>query len=380
MATINGLPVYSAQIDGDDLGMMRVSLVDAPAVMTDFIAMEGQREQVRFAVKDEEKRLVWGVLMRADFPIYRRDKSKGEYYVIYTAETIRAMAQKYLAEGRANRVNLMHEDGTEVQGVEMVQLVIQDKERGIVPTGFGDDIADGSLFAEYHVENDEVWEAIKRGEYKGFSLEGYFEMAPATQEEAETAAQSENFSQSKDNKFMSKMKQIFAALAGILAQFGRIATENGVLIWDGEEDLKAGDAVFTENEDGERSPAADGEYRTDDGKVIVVANGVVSEIRDAEAEVAPEESAEEQENAEEAPAEEAPAEEQEEDIEARLSRIESTVQQLLDLLGVITVEHKAMKAEISKPAAEPTAEQYKKLEKENEQPTDRRCRKALSIR
>lgn len=67
-------------------------------------------------------------------------------------------------------------------------------------------------------------------------------------------------------------------------ELGRIATDNGELTWEGEEDLKAGDAVFIDG-----NPAPDGEYRTEDGKVIVVVDGVVSEIRDDAAEVAPEE-------------------------------------------------------------------------------------------
>lgn len=74
-------------------------------------------------------------------------------------------------------------------------------------------------------------------------------------------------------------------------EFGRRATDKGELVWDGGEDLAAGDEVFTEGEDGERTPAADGEYRTEDGKVIVVVDGKVAEIRDDEAEVAPEDVA-----------------------------------------------------------------------------------------
>jgi hypothetical protein len=35
-------------------------------------------------------------------------------------------------------------------------------------------IPDGSWVATFSVENDEVWELIKSGEYSGFSLEGFF--------------------------------------------------------------------------------------------------------------------------------------------------------------------------------------------------------------
>jgi hypothetical protein len=75
----------------------------------------------------------------------------------------------------------------------------------------------------------------------------------------------------------------------MLVEMGNVSTDKGVLAWDGDEDLKEGDAVYIEDENGERSAAADGDYVTGDGKTIVVVNGRVSEIRDPKAEVAPEE-------------------------------------------------------------------------------------------
>jgi hypothetical protein len=75
----------------------------------------------------------------------------------------------------------------------------------------------------------------------------------------------------------------------MLVEMGNVSTDKGVLAWDGDEDLKEGDAVYIEDENGERTPAADGDYVTGDGKTIVVVNSRVSEIRDPKAEVAPEE-------------------------------------------------------------------------------------------
>ena len=47
----------------------------------------------------------------------------------------------------------------------------------IIFKGF-EDYEDGSLFAEFHIENDEIWEQIKNGTYKGFSLAGVFDLIP----------------------------------------------------------------------------------------------------------------------------------------------------------------------------------------------------------
>ena len=75
---------------------------------------------------------------------------------------------------------------------------------------------------------------------------------------------------------------------------GSKTTDKGELIWDGEEDLKEGDSVFVDK-DGERVPAEDGDYTTEDGKVIKVVDGKVKSITDPVAEVAPEMEGETQE-------------------------------------------------------------------------------------
>ena len=291
MVTIGGIPVYDALITDEETGMMKISLVDDPAVMSDFLAFDNKRKMQMYSVTDDEKRLVRGVVMRADFPIYRRDERMGEYYIIYKPETIRAMAEKYLAESRQNDVNVMH--STDVDGVQMVQWFI--KGDGVSVTGF-DDIADGSLFAEFHILNDEVWEAVKSGEYKGFSLEGFFDLAPErdkqTAEEIvdDLDGQFSSMFKSLFKRNMSKINRFKAALAKLLAVFGNVTTDKGVLAWDGDEDLKEGDAVFIEDQEGNRTDAPDGDYITPDNKTIVVVDGKVSEIRDPEAEVAPEEA------------------------------------------------------------------------------------------
>lgn len=290
--TIDGIPVFAATLGSDDTGMLRISLVDAPAVMSDFLAFahqEPRKAAQLYRIEDEDKRLVFGVVMRADFPIYRYDKSFGEYYIIYKPETIREMAEKYLADDRQNAVDLMH-DGQEVEGVKMVQYFIKDTARGVAPSGFAEDIADGSLFAEFHITDDDIWAKVKDGTYRGFSLEGIFDLVPERDGDyvGDIVDRLGNaFSKLFKNTNMSKLTRIKAALRKVLEAFGNVSTDRGVLAWDGDEDLKVGDAVYIENEEGERETAPDGDYVTADNKTVVVADGKVAEIRDPEAEVAP---------------------------------------------------------------------------------------------
>lgn len=232
--------------------MLRISLVDLPAVESDF---QKFGKAVRVQMESEEKRLIIGCVMRAGFPIYRVDE-RGEYYTSFSAETIRTMAEKYLEENRQNRVNLMHA-GEEVRGVQMVQLFIKDAAKGISPAGF-EDIEDGSLFAEFHVVDDEIWGWIKEGILRGFSLEGFFTMENTTNQE--------------------NMKKLKEMLAKIISKFTEVTTDKGILTFDGEAEI--GKDVYLLLESGEVVDAEDGEYKAENGKTYVVEGGKIAEIRE----------------------------------------------------------------------------------------------------
>ena len=183
----NKLPVYKATINDEETGVYCISLVDDPAVEKDWLYFNADKKPLVFAVQDEEKRIIRGLIMEADKLIYRRDADGFEYYITFDADTIRQMAQKYLKDGFQNQVDTMHNGNLE-DGVEMVQWFISDKEHGINPEGF-EDVADHSLFAEFHVLNDDIWAQVKDGTFKGFSLAGIFEpvRVEASKQETKTS-------------------------------------------------------------------------------------------------------------------------------------------------------------------------------------------------
>ena len=80
------------------------------------------------------------------------------------------MVTKWLQNGFTNNVNLQHNPNDYVEDVLLKEVFIKDISRGINPKGF-ENIEDGSLFGTYYIQNDEVWERVKKGEFKGFSIE-----------------------------------------------------------------------------------------------------------------------------------------------------------------------------------------------------------------
>ena len=390
IVTIDGIPVFQAVMDGDEEGMLRISLVDAPAVQSDFMKFAEAKPVQMFSIEDEEKRLVYGVVMRADFPILRLGPADNKFYMIFKADTIRKMAQKYLAEGRQNEVNLMHVDGSEVQGVEMVQFFIKDTDKGIAPAGF-DYIADGSLFAEFHVLNDEVWAQVKDGTFKGFSLEGIFDLEP--EEDGgwindvveHVSGLFRKFIPNFENMY-NKIEKFKAALAKALAvAFGQVTTDKGILEWDGEEDLKIGDEVFMTNEEGGRVRPEDGDYTVEDGKVIRVEEGKVVDILDPAAEVAPETETEPEAVEEEMAQEEEMADVPVEDVpnpdtpgeETAPDAIEELRKEVNELYAKYDALVKEVEAIKSAPAAEPAHEEFKRVI--NPIPVDKKVANATAI-
>jgi hypothetical protein len=173
------LPLYKMFIADDIEGEEEVdfvALVESPAIQRNFLAFAEHSEdevtnKLTFAVQDEDQRIVSGPLMIADLPMYRRDE-EGEYYVMFTGEQIKKIVQRFFKKGYQAKVNIEHKKPAE--GVYMFESYIIDRKRGVnPPTGF-EDVANGSWFGSFKVENDKLWGEVKAGTFKGFSVEGLF--------------------------------------------------------------------------------------------------------------------------------------------------------------------------------------------------------------
>lgn len=174
------LQVYRAQIDPSitsELEVNYIGLVDRPAIERNFQAFKAQQQRAAF-VLNEEKRIISGPAMIADMPLYRKDDQLGEYYVIFDKAAIQAIVEKFSAKGYLKNFNLFHNAQQQVSDVTIFNSFVSDKELGVAPlTGF-EDVADGSWFISAKVNNQTVWDNVKAGTIKGFSVEGLFSYVP----------------------------------------------------------------------------------------------------------------------------------------------------------------------------------------------------------
>lgn len=169
------LPIYELMISedmNDDAEVNFVALVDRPAVQRNWNAF---KDKVNFQIISEDKKIISGLLMLADTPIFRSDATNGDYYVTFSKDTIFKIAQRFFKKGYQANVNLMHEASMQVEGVTMFESFISDTSRGIAPMKGFEDSPDGSWFGSFKVDNEAVWQMIKDGKVMGFSVEGIFE-------------------------------------------------------------------------------------------------------------------------------------------------------------------------------------------------------------
>jgi len=132
-------------------------------------AMSKQRFQT-----DEEKRIVVGPAMIPDLRIFRKDKNGDPYYVYFTKETIKMIAEKYMKNKYIDNNDKNH-DGKAVKDVYVIESWIKEDEEDKSNKYGYEDLPIGTWFVSMKVKNDNIWNMVKKGELKGFSVSGYFE-------------------------------------------------------------------------------------------------------------------------------------------------------------------------------------------------------------
>ena len=134
-----------------------------------------------FQIDNEEKRIVLGPAMIPDQKIFRKDAMGNPYYVFFTAETIRMIAEKYMKNQYTRNNDLMH-DGEAVRDVYVIESWIKEDEND-KSVKYGYEVPVGSWMIAMKIAKtpmgDKVWNQVKEGKLNGFSVSGFFEEVAA---------------------------------------------------------------------------------------------------------------------------------------------------------------------------------------------------------
>ena len=352
----NGIPVFAVNVESEDCTITTISLVDEPAMELQ-MQMFDKKETVKFSLQDEVKHNIVSCIVRTDFPILRLTPEGNPYYIVFNRETSEILCQRLMRDGFQQNISLDH-NGKLIEGIQLQEVFIKDSNRGISPIGF-EEAAEGSLFGVYHITDDALWKDCIEGRFGGVSLESYIDL--------------QKFNKIDNKKTKNIMSKIKDALKRLLMEFNTLSTDKAELYWEEDTELMVGYKVFVEDESGNKVPAMDGEYISDENK-IKVAGGVVTEIERREVDDMPvnvpaekkdvmeeptvEESKEDP--AKEEPKEEQPAEQPKDDNTEKVAELEKKVAELETKLADL----EAKLAEIATaPAAQPVIDEFENIKK-----------------
>ena len=273
---------YEGKYNKKSKGVFAISLVNAPATEETFIAMAKQEKIVKFAKVDEEQRILMGLVLQPDQLIYRVDEDGNEFEMFFSAETIKDFSQNFFQSGFQLNSKLEHDEP--IEGVTFVESWLVENPKIDKSAAFGLEYPKGSWLVSMKVDNDDIWNNyIKTGELKGFSIDGMVEL--------EEVNFKSNIQMSKSNKnILALLKQIVSgAEQEVEVTLGSVKSGELDIQFDGET-LEVGTAVFLIADESEKVSLADGTYKIDEGGEIVVKDGLVESMSEAEAEeeVAPE--------------------------------------------------------------------------------------------
>ncbi len=254
------LPLFRLTIDEDASGMDYMGLVDHPAHGKGWVAFSKMKKAKSIKKYfNEDERIVTGVAIATNLQIYRRSSDGFEYNVYFTKEDTKTICQTLFKNGYMHNVNEMHDMNKDVSDIYLFESFLINDDKSNIPDAFEDqNLQPGSWIVSYKVDDDDVWEKIKNGEFYGFSIEGWFK-------EVETNIKKE------------QMKKGFALLKG------KFATIQEISKWDievFEDDIAIGTELHWKWEDWDGNIEVgvriqDGEYQWDGHTIQVDSNGVV---------------------------------------------------------------------------------------------------------
>ena len=127
---------------------------------------------------DSEKHIVLGPAMIPDQKIFRKDSQGNPYYVYFTSETIKMIAEKYMRNKYTDNNDTMH-DGKAIKDIHVLESWIkEDVQDKSSKYGF-ENLPVGTWFVSMKVNNPKIWEEVKSGKLNGFSVSGFFEEVAA---------------------------------------------------------------------------------------------------------------------------------------------------------------------------------------------------------
>lgn len=151
-------------------GIEAISVVENPAIEEDFIALK-EHKDIKLAEVDAEQRILMGPALIPNKKIFRKGE-EDDYYIYFSEDTVRKASELFFIKSKHQ--NSTFEHSFELSDMSVVESWLIEDPKNDKASAYGFDLPKGTWMVSMKVLNDDVWRAVKEGEVKGFSIEGYF--------------------------------------------------------------------------------------------------------------------------------------------------------------------------------------------------------------
>ena len=212
------LKKYSVVADSSDV--YAISLVEDPAIEIDYVAFDKDKEtkpNLKFIEdKQNEKYMILGPALVPDKNIYR-NYDGNEFYVSFSAECIEKLSYKFMKTCYGDGCFTKDHNGF-AQGCSLAESWIKTSEND-KSVDYGFDCPIGTWFVAAKIDSIDLWESIKKGERKGFSIESWVDLEEIIEnkdkKENDMSKQKTNLETMEVNDgFWDKLKSIIAEAMG----------------------------------------------------------------------------------------------------------------------------------------------------------------------
>jgi len=173
------MKLFELKIEDEEVDeVFALSLVENPAIEADwvFFSKDGEREEVKFATIDSDKRLIVAPVLIPEKRILRIDEKSGEEYnVFFTADTVEKLAQNYLKKGYQDKATIEHGKNIDGKVTVVESWVSKSSTKDKSALYFNRAFPIGTWFITMKVNDENLWQNyVKTGIIKAISLEGIF--------------------------------------------------------------------------------------------------------------------------------------------------------------------------------------------------------------
>ena len=151
-------------------GIEAISVVENPAIEEDFIALK-EHKDIKLAEVDAEQRILMGPALIPNKKIFRKGE-EDDYYIYFSEDTVKKASELFFIKSKHQ--NSTFEHSFELSDMSVVESWLIEDPKNDKASAYGFDLPKGTWMVSMKVLNDDVWRAVKEGEVKGFSIEGYF--------------------------------------------------------------------------------------------------------------------------------------------------------------------------------------------------------------